>query len=68
MKHQYVLSPEAVADLLEIWRYIKEQASLEAADQIEAAIRNGIAFLARSPGVGHRRTDLTDKDLRFFAV
>jgi len=68
MTFQYVLSPEAVADLFEIWMYIKEQTNLEAADQIEAAIRKAMAFLAHSPGVGHRRTDLTDKDLRFFSV
>jgi len=32
--------------LVEIWRYIKKQSSLEMANRVEGAIRDRIAFLA----------------------
>lgn len=66
MKPRYVLSPEAAADLIEIWRYIKQQSSLEVANHVESVIRDRIAFLSRTPGAGHSRSDLTDERVRFF--
>jgi hypothetical protein len=39
-------------DLVEIWRYSKEQSSRVIADRIEAAIREKFAFLAQTPGAG----------------
>jgi len=65
MSARYVLAPQAALDLFEIWRYIKEQTSVAMADRIEAAIRERMAFLAASPGAGHRRGDLTDEDVKF---
>jgi plasmid stabilization system protein ParE len=38
------------------------------ADHVESVIRGKIAFLARNPGGGHWRTELTDEPVRFFAV
>jgi toxin ParE1/3/4 len=64
----YVLAPQAALDLVEIWRYIKEQTNLTIADRVEAAIREKFAFLAQTPGAGHRRKGLTDTDVRFFPV
>ena len=64
----YVLAPQAALDLVEIWRYVKEQTSLTMADRVEFAIRERIAFLAGTPGAGHRRKDLTDEDVKFFPV
>jgi plasmid stabilization system protein ParE len=58
----YVLAPQAAHDL-EIWRYIKEETSLTMAERIEFAIRERIAFLAGTPGAGHRRKDLTDEEI-----
>ena len=68
MKSRYVLAPEAAGDLVRIWRYISAQTSVAAADRVEAAILNRIAFLASAPGAGHWRKDLTDKPVRFFPV
>ena len=68
MKSWYVLSPEAAADLFSIWQYIKQQTSLEMADRVEAVIRERIVFLARNPGAGHWRKDLTNEAVRFFPV
>lgn len=68
MSVRYVLAPQAAIDLVEIWRYIKEQSSLVIADRVETAIREKFAFLAQTPGAGHRRKDLTDADVKFFPV
>ena len=68
MSVRYVLAPQAAIDLVEIWRYIKEQSSLVIADRVETTIREKFAFLAQSPGGGHRRKDLTDADVKFFPV
>ncbi len=68
MKVRYVLSPQAAADLAEIWNYINEQSSVTIADRIESVIRDRIVFLSKSPGAGHRRIDLTDENVKFFPV
>lgn len=68
MRARYVLAPEAALDLVEIWRYIKKESSLEMANRVEGVVRDRIAFLARSPGAGHSRNDLTDEHVKFFPV
>jgi plasmid stabilization system protein ParE len=68
MTARYVLAPQAAFDLFEIWDYIKEQTSVVAADRVESAIREKMAFLAGTPGAGHRRKDLTEEDVKFFAA
>jgi toxin ParE1/3/4 len=65
---RYILAPEAALDLVEIWRYLKDRASVEIAERVERAIRDKIVFLASTPGAGHWRRDLTDESVRFFAV
>jgi plasmid stabilization system protein ParE len=61
MKSRYVLAPEAALDLVQIWRYIKEQSSIEIADHVQSVILERIAFLAGNPHVGHWRKNLTDE-------
>jgi plasmid stabilization system protein ParE len=68
MKRRYVFAPEAALDLVQIWRYIKKESSERIADRVEAAIRDQIASLAKSPGIGHWRKDLTDEAVKFFPV
>jgi len=68
MRPRYVLAPEAARDLVQIWRYIKTRASIEVASQVESVIRDKIAFLAKTPGGGHWRRDLTDEPVKFFPV
>ena len=68
MKRRYVLAPEAALDPVQIWRYIKRESSVRTADRVEAAIRNQLASLAQSPGIGHWRKDLTDEAVKFFPV
>lgn len=68
MTVRYVLAPEAALDLVQIWRYIKKQTSVEIADRVESVIRDKIVFLAGSPGAGHWRKNLTDERVKFFPV
>ena len=65
---RYVLAPQAAIDLVEIWRYIKEQADVAMADRVESAIRERIVFLAENSGAGHYRKDLTNENVKFFSV
>lgn len=45
MKSRYVLAPEAALDLVQIWRYIKKNASLEMAERVESChSREGSLF------------------------
>jgi plasmid stabilization system protein ParE len=63
-----VLAPQAALDLFAIWQYSKEQTRVTTADRATSAIREKIGFLASAREAGHQRKDLTDKDVRFFAV
>ena len=65
---RYILAPEAALDLVEVWRYLKNEASVEIAERVERAIREKIASLASMPGAGHWRRDLTEESVRFFVV
>ncbi len=68
MSARYVLAPEAARDLVQIWRYLKNQSSLEVADRVESVIREKIVFLAKTPGAGHWSKHLTDQPVKFFPV
>src|ERR1035441_1022143 len=68
MTTRYVLAPEAALDLVQIWRYVKKQSTVEMADRVESVIRNRVLFLAGRRGAGHWRKDLTDEAVRFFPV
>ncbi|HEV3271269.1 MAG TPA: type II toxin-antitoxin system RelE/ParE family toxin [Candidatus Methylacidiphilales bacterium] len=63
----YELSPEALADLREIWVYIAGD-NPAAADELEADIYHACDLLARNPRLGHKRPDLTDEPVLFWPV
>ena len=63
----YAFHPEAAADLDEIWDYIAAD-NPDAADRVIAAIHHSLEALVPLPQQGHRRTDLTNRPLRFLAV
>lgn len=63
----YALSPEAVADLQEIWAYIARD-SVAAADKLEADIYKACEMLAENPRLGHKRPELTDEPVLFWPV
>jgi antitoxin ParD1/3/4/toxin ParE1/3/4 len=68
MKPRYVLASEAVVDLVSIWRYIKLHASVAVADRVESVIKDRFVLLSTRSGLGHRRTDLTKADVKFYSV
>jgi plasmid stabilization system protein ParE len=68
MRRRYVLAPEAALDLVQIWRYIKKESSAKIADRVETNVRDQIVSLAKRPGIGHWRKDLTDEAVKFFPL
>ena len=57
--NEYVLGPDAVLDLEDIWEYIASD-SVDAADRWVGKLFDAFETIARMPGIGHRRQDLTD--------
>lgn len=64
---RYEITPAADDDLAEILSFIAE-GSLEAAESFEQRLDDVFSRLADTPGIGHRRDDLTTLDLRFWPV
>ena len=63
----FTLHPDAFADLEEIWEFIAAD-SLDAADRVLEEIYEAIRSLVPFPKVGHIRSDLTGRPLRFHPV
>jgi toxin ParE1/3/4 len=63
----YVLSPDALQDLQDIWDFIALD-NAQAADNLENEFFEAFGMLARQPRMGHTRLDLTDRDVRFWTV
>jgi toxin ParE1/3/4 len=67
-RRRYRLSRLARTDLLQIWNYLADTASFEVADRVVADLYVGMDAIAASPGIGHRRTDLTSLPIKFYRV
>jgi plasmid stabilization system protein ParE len=63
----YILAPEALQDLQELWDYIATE-NLDAAGRMIDTLFAAFERLAAMPGLGHRREDLTGRPLRFWTV
>lgn len=63
----FVLTPLARQDLEEIWDYLAAD-HRDAAERVLDRIEAAIAKLAQTPGMGHPREDLADRQHRFFLV
>ena len=63
----YRISRQADADIDLICDYIAQN-NPDAADRIDDQIHDAIQRLARFPGMGHTRSDVTDKRYLFWAV
>ena len=57
---RFILTPRAKQDVNDIWDYI--------ADDNIGALASAMVKLAKTPGIGHWREELTDKRHRFFPV
>jgi plasmid stabilization system protein ParE len=63
----YVLSAEALQDLQDIWDFIASD-NVPAADKLENGFFEAFEILAERPRMGHARSDLTERDVRFWPV
>jgi len=61
-------SPEAEADVWNIWVYLTQEAGPAVADRIETTLFGEMDAIAGEPGIGHWPRDLTDAPVRFFSV
>jgi toxin ParE1/3/4 len=64
---QYVLSEDADRDLDAIWEYIAAD-NVVAADRWISKLFDAFDAISNSPGIGHKREDLTAYPLRFWPV
>ena len=64
---RFVLTPQAKQDVNDICDYIAND-SIDAADRVLEALDNAMRRLAKSPGIGHWREELTGKQHRVFLV
>ncbi len=61
----YVLAPEALEDLQDIWDFISLDNVFAADEQINR-LMEAFERLAGWPGMGHRRADMGDRPIRFW--
>ena len=59
--------PRARTDLLDIWHYISRD-DPKAADRVLTRIETAISGLVSTPGKGHWRADVRDREYRFWTV
>jgi plasmid stabilization system protein ParE len=65
----FLLAPVAVDDLEAAWDYYAfELENIEAADRIRDELFAAMRELAKTPGMGHFRSDLSPEPLRFWKV
>lgn len=64
---RYSLGPAAENDLTLIIDYIAQR-NPDAADRLMDALVEAFDRLADHPKIGHRRTDLTERPVRFWSV
>ena len=64
--NSFILSPEAEDDIFEIWSYLSNEANVEFADHVESKLFDDFALLSKSPGLGHKRQDLTSIPVLFY--
>src|SRR5271169_1140898 len=61
----FLVSPEAEDDLKTIWRYLLGEADLATANRIQNELLESFEGLAAHTGMGHKRPDLTRRDVLF---
>lgn len=64
----FLVSPEAEDDLKSVWRYLLGEAGLATANRIESELLDSFDGLAAHPGIGHKRPDLTNREVLFHSV
>lgn len=64
---RFDLHPEVAGDVTRIWEYIAAD-SPAAAGRVRQALLDAFRGIARFPGLGHRRPDITSAPVRFKVV
>jgi toxin ParE1/3/4 len=65
--NRFELARRALGDLQEIWEFVSED-SYTAADRLLEEFYSAFGQLAEAPGIGHKREDLTQRNLLFWAL
>jgi antitoxin ParD1/3/4/toxin ParE1/3/4 len=63
----YLLGIAAEQDLGDIWEYIAQD-NIESADRWVGKLFDAFEMIARNPGIGHKRQDLTAHPILFWPV
>jgi plasmid stabilization system protein ParE len=63
----YVLGPDAELDLDDIWEYVARD-NIDAADRWIGKLFDAFEALEKTPGMGHKREDLTAHPVLFWPV
>jgi plasmid stabilization system protein ParE len=63
----YKLTGPAQADLEQIWRYIARD-NIQAANKVSEKFEEYFRLIGDKPHIGHKREDLTNKNLKFISV
>jgi plasmid stabilization system protein ParE len=64
----FQLTEHAILDIDAIWLYLLEREGLETADRIVTEFFKNFYKLADIPTTGHRRADLTSRQVLFYRV
>lgn len=66
MTRSFILHEKALEDVNEIWEFVADLAGEPVADRLVAKIHDDCRMLAKMPGVGHVRHDLTRRQMLFW--
>lgn len=64
---KFKLSKRALGDLQDIWEFVLES-SFDAADRLLEEFYRAFQQFADMPGIGHKREDLTARDVLFWKL
>jgi len=64
----FQLSEDVILDIDAVWLYLLEKDSVAAADRFVEELFDAFHKLAAIPSMGHRRVDLTSRNVLFYRV
>ncbi len=67
-RDSYQISPAALDDIDDIFVHLEKNASSEVAERTGDRLFSAFNLLAKHPGLGHRRSDLTSLPVYFFTL
>ena len=65
---RYLLAERALADLEAIVDHVCDASGPERSEDLVRTLFSALERIAQMPGIGQRRQDLTEEDLRFWSV